>query len=275
MAASLPLAKAPEHFALAPQLLGEAAVAAFREAALALADDQVVGVNVDPAVMMSNLRIGIASVHPHLPELLERRPFTAVEWILSLLNLGHAVEHAVANCTTAPAVSRADIDACYAELQRYREPALHFARGLACELFQKFNPQEVALIEAGKGYYDHGQDGISLASLYRRHADAIAGMHPFTPTQIDTMERLGAELTSWVTPQGARPKERVPVGISPTLRDRLWTLLRLRHAELRKCGIELFGEEAIELRVPRLHHRVPSPSKPHNDNPEPPPKPTP
>jgi hypothetical protein len=258
-------AKAAARFALQPQLLGAAALATFRDEAMALADDQVVGFNVDPAVMMSNLRTGVASVHPLLAELVEARPRTKVAWVLSMTNLGHAIEYAVANCAQAPAVTRAQLDAMYAELQRYREPALHFARGLASELFQKLSAQEVATIEAGKGYYDHGQDGVSLASLYRRHAAEIAGMHPFTSAQLDAMEAVGARVAASVTPEGARPKERVAVGVSPALRDRLWTLLKLRHAELRKCGVELFGEDEVDEKVPRLNRRTQT-ATPQNDN---------
>ncbi|MFO0603801.1 MAG: hypothetical protein U0324_11540 [Polyangiales bacterium] len=266
MRSSSAKAKAAARFVLPPQLLGAAALAAFREEAQSLADDQVVGFNVDPAVMMANLRTGVASVHPRLGELVEARPRTKVPWILSIANLGHAIEYAVANCNTAPAVSRAELDAKYAELQRYREPALHFARGLASDLFAKLPAQEVSAIEAGKGYYDHGQDGVSLASLFRRHADEIAGMHPFTPAQLSTMEHLGAEVAASVTPGGARPKDRVAVGVSPALRDRLWTLLRQRHAELRKCGVELFGEDEVDEKVPRLNRRVQVVSAPQNDN---------
>ncbi len=85
---------------------------------MGLADDQVVGFNVDSAVMMANLRTGVASVHPRLGELVEARPRTKVPWILSMANLGHAIECAVANCNTAPAVSRAELDAKYAELRK-------------------------------------------------------------------------------------------------------------------------------------------------------------
>lgn len=273
MASTSSAAKVRQHFVLASQLLGAAAIEQFRDEAMALTGDQIEGFNCDPAVMMSNVRIGVESVLPHMNELLAARPRTQVPWILSIVNLGHAVEYAVANCASAPRVTRAELDTKYAELQQYREPALLIARALAFPLFQKLSEGEVATIEAGKGYYDHGQDGVSLASLFRREAAQIAGLHPFTPEHLDTMERLGAWVASHVTPEGARPKPRATVGVSPELRDRLWTLLKLRHAELRKAGMELFGEDALDERVPRLNSRARTVVQ--NDNSDDPVTPTP
>jgi hypothetical protein len=40
------------------------------------------------------------------------------------------------------------------------------------------------------------------------------------------------------------------------MRDRLWTLVRRRHAELRRAGIELFGEDGVNAHVPRLGLRA-------------------
>lgn len=275
MSATSQKAKAATRFVLAPQLLGAAALTAFREEAEALAEDHVEGFNCDPSVMMSNVRIGVASVLPEMARLLTARPLTEVSWITTLINLGHAVEYAAANSVTVPTVSRAELDAKYAALQRYREPALHFARGLSCELFAKFSADEVANIEAGKGYYDHGQDGVSLASLFRRHEADIAGLHPFTPTHLTEMERLGAWVSENVTPEGARPKQRATAGVSPALRDRMWTLLKRRHAELRKAGIELFGEDGVDAMVPRLNSRVQSASAQNDDGEKPPTPPAP
>lgn len=46
------------------------------------------------------------------------------------------------------------------------------------------------------------------------------------------------------------------------VRDRLWTLLRLRHEALRLAGIELFGERGVDARVPRLGVRAKAPARP-------------
>ncbi len=254
-------------FALPPKLLGAAAVSAFRGEALSLADDLIEGFNVDPAVMMVNVRTGIESVQPRLAEIVEARPKTNVAWIVSLPNLGRAVEHAAANTAAAPAVTRAQIAAKYAELQRYRMPALLVAKALASDLFKLLPAEQVAALEEGQGLYDHGQDAISLASLLRTHAAAIADLHPFTPEHLATMESLGSWVCEAVTPGGARAKKRAVAGSPADLRDRLWTLLKRRYAELRRAGIELFGEDEVDAYVPRLnsHARTTAPSA-DNDN---------
>ncbi len=43
-------------------------------------------------------------------------------------------------------------------------------------------------------------------------------------------------------------------------RDRLWTLLRRRHDELRRAGLELFGERGVDAQVPRLGVRAKAPA---------------
>ncbi len=83
---------------------------------------------------------------------------------------------------------------------------------------------------------------------------------------LDTMEHLGLWLSENVTPTGARQRKR-DASEQAALRDRLWTLLRTRHAELRKVGNELFGEDDLDARVPRLGSRVAvATPKAENDN---------
>lgn len=238
---------------LMPQaLVGDAAVQLFRDEAQGVAEDQVEVLGAEPAVVVSNVRVGVASVQPRLAELVEARPKTRVDWILSLPNLSRAVEHAAAVTTTAPVVTRAHIDARYAELQRYRGPALLQAQVFASPLFHAFDAKKVADTVAGSGMYNHAQDGVVLASMFREHHEAIAGKHPFTDAHITAMEQVGAWIMENVTPSGAK----VPRRATATMRDRLWTLLRRRHAELRKAGIELFGEDDVDGYVPKLGARV-------------------
>ena len=246
----------PPLFVLPQLLLGAAAIAAFRDEAQALANDMIESCNADPAVMVTNVRTGVDAVLPRLGEALDARPKTRVDWILAMPNLAHAVEYAANNGGVAPTVTREEIDAKYAELQLYRTPALLVAKALASPLFKLLPAGEVAGIEAGQGFYDHGQDGIALASLFRTHEASIEGAHPFTRAHLDAMEAVGHWVCTHVTPSGARAPKPAAVGVSTELRDRLWTLLRKRHAELRKVGIELFGEDGVDAKVPLLLRRV-------------------
>ncbi len=254
-----PSAKEPTY-ALPQALLGDAAVAAFLLAAEAIREDQADVFSVEASVMVANVRTGVDAVLPRLAEVLAVRPRTDVAAILSLPNLARAVEHAAANCVAAPAVARAQLDSRYEQLLRYREPALLVAQALTSPLLAQdgvplLPPEIVASIVSGSGMYDHAQDGVRLASLFRQHAPRVAGKHPFSDAWIDAMEEHGAWIMDNVTPTGARVRKNAPPEMTRT-RDRLWTLLKLRHGELRKAAIELFGEDGADAAVPRLGTRA-------------------
>jgi hypothetical protein len=257
-----------------PQPLhASAAVAAFLAAAQAFRDDQTDVFNVEASVMVTNVRMALDAVLPRLGEVLAVRPKTDVDAILSLPNLARAVEHAASECVAPPAATRTELDAQYAALQRYREPALLVLRALASPLFAVdgvplLKPELVDSIVAGNGVYNHGQDGVRAAALLRDHAAALAGKHPFTDAQLDAMHAHGAWIMDHVSPVGARVRKQPPLEAS-RVRDRLWTLLKLRYTELRKVGIELFGEDGVDAQVPRLGTRVqaaaPTEAKPADD----------
>jgi len=263
-------------FALPQPLLGDAAVAAFLAAIEAIRDDQTEVFSVEASVMVTNVRTGVDAVLPRLAEVLAVRPKTDTAAILTLPNLARAVEHAAAGCVAAPAVARANLESRYAQLQLYREPTLLVARALTSPLLAKdgvplLPPEIVASIAEGNGQYNHAQDGVRLASLFRQYGPAIADKHPFSPAWLDAMEAHGAWIMDHITPTGARVRKNAPPEMTRT-RDRLWTLLRLRHTELRKAGIELFGEDGVDAEVPRLGTRAkgaaaPTEAKPADDKP--------
>ena len=255
-----------------PQPLhASAAVAAFLAAIEAIRDDQTEVFSVEASVMVTNVRTGVDAVLPRLAEVLAVRPKTDVDAILSLANLARAVEHAASECVAPPAATRTELDAQYAALQRYREPALLVLRALASPLFAVdgvplLKPELVDSIVEGNGVYNHGQDGVRAAALLRDHAAALAGKHPFTDAQLDAMHAHGAWIMEHVSPAGARVRKQPPLEASRT-RDRLWTLLKLRYTELRKVGIELFGEDGVDAHVPRLGTRAQTAAAPTEDKP--------
>jgi hypothetical protein len=242
-------------YPLPPALHADAAIDAFRDACRALDGAPLDVLSVEPAVLVANVRAGVDAVRPRLAEVLTARQRTDVDAILSLPNLARAVEHAAANCVAAPRVTRAAIDARYDELQTYREPALLVARGLAAPRVARLPAALVAAITQGRGIYNHAHDGVRLASLYRDHAAEVAGRHPFDDAFLDAMQAHGAWLMERVAPSGARVRRRSPPTMA-AMRDRLWTLVRRRHAELRRAGIELFGEDGVNAHVPRLGLRA-------------------
>ena len=140
----------------------------------------------------------------------------------------------------------------------------------------------VQAIRAGSGAMDAARDGIALCALYRAHAAALAGKHPFTQQDFDELSELGERLTLTIVPEGSRPAAlRRNRQEAQDLSNRLYTLLVLRHQELRKAGYYLFGPE-LDTKVPSLAARraapkakKPAPAKPAAPAPTPAPTPNP
>ena len=123
----------------------------------------------------------------------------------------------------------------------------------------------VAQIRSGKGLFDAAQDGVALSDLYAEYRSQIAGKHPFADAQLSRIAELGHALMKLITPEGARTGSSEAAAQAMELRDRIFSLLAIRHAELRKAGFYLFGEE-VESRVPSLGARQgksrPQPAEP-------------
>jgi hypothetical protein len=46
---------------------------------------------------------------------------------------------------------------------------------------------------------------FAIPALFREHAAAVAGKHPFAEKHLETLESLGAWILRHVTPDGGRP----------------------------------------------------------------------
>ncbi|WP_437753707.1 hypothetical protein [Sorangium sp. So ce1389] len=112
-----------------------------------------------------------------------------------------------------------------------------------------------ANLRAGSGKYEMASDGMALAHLYEEHADALRGKHPFTREELDLLREASEWLLDNLTPDGARRPAAKQRGEAEAMRDRLWTLLVRRHAELRKIGYYFHGD-AFEDVTPKLQSRV-------------------
>ena len=227
--------------------------AAFLPEAMKLAQEQVQGLRVDVALVYTNVEAGVQAVQRHLSRLKTALPEIDVGRFATLPALASALIYATEQAVRlSQPVRKAEIDAKMARLSALREPMLVIAEGLA--LLGILPQDRVARIRSGRGPFDVAQDGVALADLYTEYKGKLAGKQPFSEAQIAEAAQLGQELMRLITPAGGRAPANPEAERATEARDRLYTLLVLRHAELRKAGFYLFGEEVNE-RVPTLGAR--------------------
>jgi hypothetical protein len=226
---------------------------AFVTAANLLPKEQVVPLKLDVNVVFANVQQGVLSVQPFLTRLRSELPKLPLEDLTQLPELSEALlyAHSEAVRHSQPA-KRAEMEASLTELQSLREKLLLQAEVFA--LVGLIPEARVAQIRAGKGLFDAAQDGVALADLYGAYRSQIAGKHPFTEAQVARTAELGHALMKLVTPDGARTTVAVAAQKAQDERDRIFSLLLLRHGELRKAGFYLFGE-AVDEKVPTLGAR--------------------
>jgi outer membrane biosynthesis protein TonB len=255
---------APSPRGKAGTLTSDQALARYTPLALQLAKKDVLVCRLDLALALHNLQLGVASIEPYAARLRKEVPGLPLAELLALPDLGLAL--IFANEQAEPAnqgQNRLDL----ARLRELREPMLHIAEGLA--MLGLVPEKTVQAIRAGSGAMDAARDGIALCALYRAHAAALAGKHPFTQQDFDEISELGERLTRTIVPEGSQPAtRRRNRQEAQDLSNRLYTLLVLRHQELRKAGYYLFGPE-LDTKVPTLAARratakakKPAPAKP-------------
>jgi hypothetical protein len=239
--------------------------------ARALPKEQITPLKLDVNLVFANVRQGVASVVPLLTRLRAELPKLAVDELPKLAELAEALlyAHGESQRLTQP-VKRSELEAKLAELSTLRESLLLQAEVFA--LVGLIPEPRVAQIRAGKGLFDLAHDGVALADLYGEYRSQIAGKHPFADAQIARAAELGHALMKVVTPDGARLTVSAAAAQALEERDRLFSLLVLRHAELRKAGFYLFGEE-VDDKVPTLGARAGKRREPPTPEPAPAPIP--
>lgn len=241
----------------------------FLPAALALPKERVSPLKFDVNLVYANVKAGCAEVLPQKSRLATELPKLDLPALCSLPELAEALLYAHAESQQkALPQKRAEMEASLQELLKLREMLLLQAEVLA--LVGLLPEPRVAQIRSGKGLFDAAQDGVALADLYGEYRAQLVGKHPFADAQIARAAELGHALMKIITPDGARPSQSEASVQAMELRDRIYSLLSLRHAELRKAGFYLFGEE-VEARVPSLGARQGKPkAKPPEPTPPPP-----
>lgn len=228
---------------------------------------EVVSCRGDLPLALHNVQLGVDSVMPHEERLRKEMPTLNLAEMQSLPDLATGLMYAADRQPGPP--SKIQISRKLARLRQLREPMLLVAEGLA--LHGLLPPERVSAIRHGKGPIDTARGGIGLESLYREHEEALKNKQPFSAAELKEVADLGNDVVRGITPDGGR--QRVEAKTPETvLRDRFYTLLTRRHAELRKAGYFLYGE-AVNDYVPALATRVLRPRKSAAEAPESPPEP--
>ncbi|WP_437616656.1 hypothetical protein WMF20_22295 [Sorangium sp. So ce834] len=208
----------------------------------------------DVRIAFANVKRGVQAACADLARIRRALPELPLDDVLALPDLGRALIFAATRITAKPASSR-EIDAKLKIVIELREPMLTLAETLAK---RGLLPKDlVAEIRAGSGKYDLASDGMALAHLYAEHAGALRGKHPFTQEELDQLREASEWLLDTLTPEGARRPAAKQRGEAEKMRDRLWTLLVRRYADVRKIAYYFHGD-AFEDVTPKLLSRLSS-----------------
>ncbi|WP_437760430.1 hypothetical protein [Sorangium sp. So ce1389] len=226
----------------------------FAPLAAELPDRDVEVCRADVRIAFANVKRGVQAACADPARIRRALPELPLDDVLALPDLGRALIFAATRVTAKPA-SSGEIDAKLKIVTELREPMLTLAETLAK---RGLLPKDVvAEIRAGTGKYDLASDGMALAHLYQEHADALRGKHPFTQEEFDQLREASEWLLDTLTPEGARRPATKQRGEAENMRDRLWTLLVRRYADLRKIAYYFHGD-AFEDVAPKLQSRLSS-----------------
>ncbi|TKC95272.1 hypothetical protein [Polyangium fumosum] len=216
-------------------------------AAQALQPGDVLPFRLDLDLALANVTTGmrVAAMHePHIPVHLPKVDLAA---LLALPELAVATKFAALRAEQeAPGESL--LQAKLSTAARLRAQLLSSAKALASN--GTIPQAEVDAIIAGRGARDRAEDCISLADLFRRHAQTITGKHPVTAAQIDEAAEIGAFLVTHLKPADAPKAAPAAPTLAVDIRNRLATLLVREHARLQAVAHYFHPDDWEELAPP-------------------------
>jgi hypothetical protein len=227
--------------------------------AKALAAHQVVPMRADPNLAVHNVQVGLKALASHWSALEAALPELELGAIKKLEPLALGVVFAAGRVDRHLGTGKRIIKL----LQRARE--LRDLMLTAADALAKVDlvpASAVKKIRKGKGPFDTADDLVQLAALFRKHADNLKGKSPVTKDAIKEAASLGTELLSLLKPQSAKRRQEMTPEVREAVdhRDRMWTLLVLRHRDMRRAGMWLWADD-VDEHIPPLQSRVSKPKK--------------
>ncbi|MGI5863949.1 MAG: hypothetical protein ACOX6T_18100 [Myxococcales bacterium] len=203
----------------------------------------------DTDLMAANIRRGLASITEKdvLERIRRELPTVDLAPLLELNRLGEALAFAARNVVPEP-----------------KSPELAEKKNRGYELRKVFfnqietligtgdlRPDEYKKMRRGKGMLDVANDLIDCVALLERNEPVLGGKLSVNSKLLAEGFELGWLLRQSIEPS-ASPKSGSPKkNESAEVRDRLWTLVKRRHRELRRIGAWMWPED-VDKRVPPL-----------------------
>jgi hypothetical protein len=221
----------------------------YRPLALRVPAAQVIRFHGNRAIILNNVNLGVTAIRESIDRIKTELPQVKTDELLELPDLTRALYFSITQVGT-PRSTR-EIARRSLRMSPVREDALRTAGAMARR--GMLPADRVDAIGKQIGRIAAAADAVALASLYIEYWDAIAGKHPYSRHEIEQLGQDGEWLSEALKAKGSR-KGRPPVFTARIIRDRLFTLLVQRHAELRRVGAFLFGAD-VDALVPKLTSR--------------------
>ncbi|WP_148313881.1 hypothetical protein [Sorangium cellulosum] len=234
------------------EIQGSAEAAAdFLQEAQSIPAREIRPLRADAALVHHNISVGLDAVSAREAELLTLPAPFDLDAMRSLRRLALGLVYAAAQ------VDRSSPGTAKKLLKRAHELRdVLLSAAVALMKAGVLPAQRVKKIMAGSGARDMVQDCVDLAQLFRDHAADLRGKTAVTRAQIDEASTVGDQLLALLRPKGAKAKTPAAVKDAVEARDRLWTLLSLRHEEqLRRAGMWLWVDK-VDEHVPPLLSRA-------------------
>lgn len=220
----------------------------------------VISCRSDVKLALHNVVWGVNAVLVHEAAIRNELPKIDIAMLKSLIELSQAIEYAARQVDRQAPASR-ELRDLIARGRELRLILLTAAESLAA--VGVLPSHVVAKIRAGKGDIDAAGDCVELATLFQKHAAAVRGKTPVTVTLVKEAMAVGSELMIVLKPRKSKAPKEVQEELREArdVRDRLWTLLVLRHDPLRRVGAYLFGLNEVDKHVPSLQAAKRAPKK--------------
>jgi hypothetical protein len=219
---------------------------------------QVLPFRADANLAYHNAKIGVASLLA-VEDRVKRLPETDLGAIVQLPAIASALCFSITQIAQPPPAAK-DTKPLLARAQRVRRKLLDSAVALATA--GHFPKAIIDEIRRGTGSIDSATDCVQLAALYGKHWAVVRDKTPVTAEDLNEAADVGSRLMGVLKPQGAPRRSNDATESSAARaeamqrRDRLWTLLVRGHEAMRRAGVYLFGEDAVDARVPALQSRT-------------------
>ena len=222
-----------------------AARAAFLAEARAIEPEHVLPMRGDALLAEKNIAAGVAAVLAYDAHVASHLPHVDLRELRSLPDLARAVLEAVREAGPGDEAEELLVEAH--ALRRTLRAAV-----IALVEAGVLGHKDLAKVGKDRGAVDVGAECAALASLLQRRAADIEGQTPAGEADVSRAVEVASALRALFKPAGAARKPG-PDGVSPIeVRDRLWTLLVIRHERLWAVGAYVYGH-AVDEHVPALH----------------------